>query len=218
MAHELDHVFVMCSPGAPEAEALIEAGLREGSPNTHPGQGTACRRFFFDNAYLELVWVSDAAEVLRPAARPTRLFDRWSGRDAGACPFGVVLRPAGALPGEPPFDTWTYSPSYFPPGVAIEIAVGTQLTEPELFYCRLPRRPDALPHQPTEHTPSRREITGLTIGMRDPSSRTAAIRAAEGLGLLSCVPSAEHLMTLEFDEGRARRPVDLRPRLPLVLR
>ena len=218
MAHELDHVFVMCSPGAPEAEALLEAGLREGSSNTHPGQGTACRRFFFGNAYLEMVWVSDEAEAQSPAARPTRLFERWSGRDAGACPFGVVLRPAGALPGEPPFDTWTYSPSYFPPGVAIEVAVGTRLTEPELFYWRLPRRPDALPRQPTEHTPSRREITGLTIGMPDPSSRTAAIRAAEGLGLLSCGPSTEYLMTLEFDACGAQTLVDLRPRLPLVLR
>jgi hypothetical protein len=50
----LDHVFVMCSKGAPEAEALLRVGLREGAGNTHPGQGTACRRFFFENAYLEL--------------------------------------------------------------------------------------------------------------------------------------------------------------------
>jgi hypothetical protein len=44
----------MCSKGAPEAEALLRVGLREGAGNTHPGQGTACRRFFFENAYLEL--------------------------------------------------------------------------------------------------------------------------------------------------------------------
>ena len=66
---ELDHVFVMCDVGAPEAAALHALGLREGSPNTHPGQGTACRRFFFGNAYLELVWVTDAAEAQAPARR-----------------------------------------------------------------------------------------------------------------------------------------------------
>ena len=61
MKAELDHVFVCCSAGGPEADALRRAGLSEGSPNTHPGQGTECRRFFFSNAYLELLWVSDAA-------------------------------------------------------------------------------------------------------------------------------------------------------------
>jgi len=62
---ELDHVFILCDEGAPEAAALLRIGIREGSGNTHPGQGTACRRFFFANAYLELVWVDDPP---RPAA------------------------------------------------------------------------------------------------------------------------------------------------------
>jgi hypothetical protein len=66
---ELDHFFICTAAGAPEAERLIELGLTEGAPNTHPGQGTACRRFFFENAFLELVWVTDAAEAQSPAAR-----------------------------------------------------------------------------------------------------------------------------------------------------
>ena len=55
----------MCAAGAPEAAALIAAGLTEGSSITHPGQGTANRRFFFENIYVELVWVSDAEEARR---------------------------------------------------------------------------------------------------------------------------------------------------------
>jgi Glyoxalase-like domain len=53
MPLEVDHVFICCSSGAPAAEALVRLGLREGSPNTHPGQGTANRRFFFGNAFLD---------------------------------------------------------------------------------------------------------------------------------------------------------------------
>jgi hypothetical protein len=49
VAVELDHAFIACRPGAPEADALLRQGFVEGSPNTHPGQGTANRRFFFDN-------------------------------------------------------------------------------------------------------------------------------------------------------------------------
>ena len=41
----------MCS-SVPHREPprLIRLGLREGSPNQHPGQGTANRRFFFANS------------------------------------------------------------------------------------------------------------------------------------------------------------------------
>src|SRR5436305_8641465 len=102
MGIELDHVFVMCARGAPEGDALVRAGLREGTANAHPGQGTANRRFFFENAYLELVWVADIAEAQGEVARPARLWERWSGRgDGRACPFALVFRPdatGGALP------------------------------------------------------------------------------------------------------------------------
>jgi len=55
MQIELDHLFVCTAPGAPEAERLVQFGLREGPPNQHPGQGTANRRFTFANAMIELV-------------------------------------------------------------------------------------------------------------------------------------------------------------------
>jgi hypothetical protein len=57
---ELDHIYCLCPAEAEvAARALARIGLTEGSRNSHPGQGTACRRFFFENAYLELLWVSD---------------------------------------------------------------------------------------------------------------------------------------------------------------
>lgn len=57
MTVELNHLFVCTAAGAPEAEALKAFGLTEGTPNTHPGQGTSNRRFFFRNAMLKLLWV-----------------------------------------------------------------------------------------------------------------------------------------------------------------
>ena len=57
MPLQFDHLFICTSVGAPDAERLVAFGLTEGEPNVHPGQGTACRRFFFRNAYLELLWV-----------------------------------------------------------------------------------------------------------------------------------------------------------------
>lgn len=63
MAIQLDHVFICTSLDAPAAEQLAAFGLTEGEPNVHPGQGTACRRFFFRNVYLELLWVHDPDEA-----------------------------------------------------------------------------------------------------------------------------------------------------------
>ena len=55
MAFELDHVFLAASHGAPEMRVLREAGFLEGPDHDHPGQGTASRGIFFENAYLEMI-------------------------------------------------------------------------------------------------------------------------------------------------------------------
>jgi hypothetical protein len=60
---EFDHMFICTAVDAPEADLLVAFGLTEGAPNSHPGQGTACRRFFFRNAMLELVWVHNESEA-----------------------------------------------------------------------------------------------------------------------------------------------------------
>jgi hypothetical protein len=234
MAVELDHVFILCAVGAPEAESLVALGLREGSPNTHPGQGTACRRFFFGNAYLELVWVSDADEAQRDPARSTGLFERWSRRGSGASPFGVVLRPgagprAADDPGggphgdptaslRPPFPTWPYRPPYMPPGIAIEIAVGTPLSEPEMFFIPVARRPDAIGREPTAHLISAAAITRVEVGVPGGGARSAAARSVEAAGAVSFMAADEHLMTMTLDAHRTGGTADLRPALPLELR
>src|SRR6478736_2891651 len=130
---ELDHIMIFCNVGAPEAGALTDRGLHEGPGNTHPGQGTANRRFFFPNAYLELVWIENSVEAQSPEARDTRLFERWQRRGNGACPFGLVFRPGPRGPVVPPA-SWTYAPRYFPPGFTIEVARDLPANEPLLFY------------------------------------------------------------------------------------
>lgn len=75
MGIELDHVFVCVAAGAPEGNRLTTFGLIEGTPNSHPGQGTANRRFFFRNAMLELLYVHDEREARSPLVAPTRLWE-----------------------------------------------------------------------------------------------------------------------------------------------
>lgn len=81
------------------AAKLSQLGLVEGAPHRHPGQGTACRRFFFRNAMLELLWVEDAEEAQSAQARSLRLWDRLSNAGNGASPLGMVVRPEGGSAG-----------------------------------------------------------------------------------------------------------------------
>jgi hypothetical protein len=120
---------------APEADGLLARGFVEGPPNRHPGQGTACRRFPFANAYLELLWVEDEAEARSESVQPLRLWERWAGRETGACPFGVALRPTRP-DAEPPFPTFEYWPSFFP--APARVSVRASAIEEPLVFCLPP--------------------------------------------------------------------------------
>lgn len=218
MAVELDHVFVLTRPGAPEADRLVELGLAEGEPNTHPGQGTANSRFFFHNAMLEFLWVHDEVEAARPPASGTRLLERWRGRGTGACPFGICLRPSGHGAAELPFPAWEYRPPYLPDGLAIHVAKNAELIDqPFLFYMPFLKPPTAsAAPQPMEHALGFREVTACRVhgpGCADGREPMASVARA---GAVRFVRDDEHLLVIGFDgEGRGKS-MDFRPDLPLV--
>jgi hypothetical protein len=191
-------------------------GFVEGSVNTHPGQGTANRRFFFENFMLELLWVADPDEVRNERTRPTRLWDRCQG-NSEVSPFGIIFRSAVMPPSSPPFATWSYTPLYLPPGLAMQIAEGTSLSEPELFYLPFLRRATTMSTEPIEHALPIRRIRALSVGVRNREQLSAASRSAEKHGLVSYFVSPQPVLEILF-EGRADMRIDLRPHLPLVFR
>lgn len=218
---ELDHLFVWASTGGPEADRLTAFGLTEGAPNAHPGQGTACRRFFFRNAFLELVWVCDPAEAQGEAVRPIGLWERAAGRAAGASPFGVGLRPCRPGGAEVPFPGWEYRPPYLPTPLAIHVGEGVPASEPWWFYLRFGRRPDdpGWPRpQPLGHAAGFREVTALRLAGPGLGSPSAVARAVTGAWAVTLAESAKHRAEVVFDGGGQGRAADFRPLLPLVFR
>jgi hypothetical protein len=209
---ELDHVFITCTPGAPEGDVLVQAGFVEGSRNTHAGQGTSNRRFFFRNAYLELLWIHDAQEARSERTRPTRLWERCGERVSTACRFGLVFRPAYEDE-RPPFPTWSYHPAYLPPSTSIEFAQGTSIAEPELIYLPFARA-DGLARQATAHPVGIHDMDAVRIGMPALDALTCASHAAQRSGWVSYFTADEPLLVLTTPDLGAR-VVDLRPVLPL---
>jgi hypothetical protein len=219
MPFELDHLFVLAQPGAPEAERLIALGLREGTSNVHPGQGTANRRFYFHNAMLELIFVTDEAEVRSALVAPTRLWERSRWRQTVACPFGLSIRAPGD--DSPPFPTFDYRPPYLPEGGAIPLARGTMAIEPALFINPYGSRPDSAPpeqREPLDHPLGVREISGVHIVSAGCELPTDPLRAVQERGIATFSQGEGHLLELTFDGGAQGGVADLRPELPLLLR
>ena len=219
MTFEIDHIFVCTAEGAPEANRLIALGLTEGEPNTHPGQGTSNRRFFFRNAMFELIWVHDEDEARSSATRRTRLFERWRRRAEDACPFGVCFRPSVDTAG-PPFAGWKYAPAYLPPSLAIHIGNNSEtLAEPMLFHMTFGSRPDKVPEstrQPLEHRIGFREITRLRWirpGHISMSPEVAAVFSSESLSVAS---GPSHALEIGFDHESKGNAVTLAPEMPVT--
>lgn len=213
---EIDHVFLRAKIDAPEADLLRQFGLTEGSGNQHPGQGTANRRFFFCNAYIEFMWVSDESDIRSDITRPTMLYERLS--DTSVSPFGVCFRPTAPASCSP-FSLWNYAPKYLPNGMEIGIGSDVPLTEPMWFFLENGKAPAAVPdehRQPLKHAVGVREITSIAIASPHEKQCSDAARAAIDTGKISIVEGEHHLMEITFDNNQSGQQHDFRPALPLV--
>ena len=217
VAFELDHFFIFTDINAPAADRLVSFGLTEGTSNDHPGQGTACRRFFFHNCMLELLWVHNPEEAQSVRTRPTHLWERW--HDRGNCPFGICLRPATHSSQAIPFSTWAYHPAYLPDSLSIAVGMNnTVLTEPWLFYSSFGKRQDTYPEQqrqPLKHPAGLTEITRVTIAIPDANLLSPELQAIVNHNLIQLHQGEPYQLELGFDGETQGACVDFQPELPL---
>lgn len=138
----IDHVLVFVAPDAPEVARLTSLGLAEDFRRAHPGQGTANVCFCFDNAYLELLWLTAPAEAASCTLARSALLARADWRRSGASPFGIALRsedPDASLP----FASWDYAAPFLPAGMTIAVAMASDdPRQPLLFRSPGNARPD----------------------------------------------------------------------------
>jgi hypothetical protein len=218
---EIDHIFICVKTGAPEAEALKEFGLNEGSPNRHPGQGTANRKFFFQNAFIELLWLDDALEAQSEVTKPTLLYERLTSKDDQTSPFGFCFRPADASEKRVPFTSWAYKPSYLPSRLEINIADGAPLSEPMWFFLSYGSRPDTTQNerrQPLIHQAGFMEITSVCVTLPKAEKLSEPATCAANSHCLEIVAGAGNLLEIGFNNETRGCSHDFRPILPMVFR
>lgn len=215
---EIDHIFICVNDDGRGADALKALGLVEGTPNVHPGQGTANRRFFFRNSFIELLHLTDESEAQSQLTAPTQLFDRLKCADGIAAPFGVCFRPSTV--GEKPiFPVWEYRPVYLPTALKVEVGYAP-ISEPMWFFLSFAKRPDEAPverAQPFEHSSGFREITSVRVTTPNSQAFSTPANCANQLKGFEIVHGHEHLVVLEIDHGASGQTQDFRPGLPMVL-
>ena len=223
---ELDHVFIVVQPRAvAETAALRSAGLTVGSRVArHDGQGTASVAAFFENAYLELIWVDSSVSVdAEHAATAQRFRKASSWGTTKQSPFGFGLR---RLPGDTaalPVPVKRETAAWLDPGTAYELLhqpadslAADFFVVPEgrsllssLAWLR-ENRPELL-----QHPGGGRAITLVRVHA-PPRHEPTAFRVLRP-GPLQMVRGTEPLIELQLDKGAQGRRVDLRPVLPLVI-
>jgi Glyoxalase-like domain len=114
---QLDHVFAFISPDSSAITDLEAKGLAVSYRRAHVGQGTANACFVFDNAFLELLWLTDAQDAQSALIARTKLWERSQWHNQGTCPYGLAWR--GDHSG---IETWPFAPPYLPAGVTIPVA------------------------------------------------------------------------------------------------
>jgi hypothetical protein len=220
MPFEVDHLFICTDRDAPIADRLITLGLIEGSPNTHPGQGTANRRFFFRNAMVELLWVHNPEEAQSEAIARTRLWERWRDRQS-SCPFGICLRSAPGSEDNPTFSSWDFKPPYLPESLSISVGTNSdRLDEPMLFQTPFSRRPDQQPiekRQPFDHPIGWGELTQLTLVSPSAQPLSKELRSVLDNSSIQIEAGDNYYLKLQFDGEQKEHRIDLRPDLPIVL-
>lgn len=152
----IHHIFIFTDNNGKVADELVDFGLTEGSNRVHVGQGTANRKFYFSNFYLEILWVSNESEMKSKQTQPTGLWQRADFKANHFSPFGLCM--ANTEDTETLFEkAYKYQPDYFPQGMPIDILKNDN--QPDLPWTfRLPFK-GQMKHEnePTNH------INGLSV-------------------------------------------------------
>jgi hypothetical protein len=208
MSLRLDHFFILADAAA--ADGLVDLGLEEGTPNTHPGQGTANRRFFFANMMLEILFIRDVEEARNGSGRKLRFWERAT--DRSASPFGLVFTKAQEETEAELFPGWTYQPDYLSDDQAFLVGDNSDLLVEPLCVC-IPFRFSRPTHEARQADRFAR-VTDMNISLPAPDASSVLEIATRG-ELITLQSNGSHHMEMGLNGRIAGKTRDLRPELPL---
>jgi hypothetical protein len=197
---DIDHIFIFTNNNGKIAEELVQFGLTEGSSRVHVGQGTTNRKFYFENFFLEILWVHNEEELKSDITKPTGLWQR-ADFNSNKSPFGLCI--ANTDETERLFESaFKYQPAYFPVGLNIDILKNEQnLNLPWTF--RLPFKGQKKNEtEPTEHSCGLKNLTSVEFGISNFDETDKFILQFIGQEKIKFNLSATNNLTLTFDDNK----------------
>lgn len=197
---DIDHIFIFTNDNGKVAEQLIEFGLSEGSSRVHVGQGTTNRKFYFNNFFLEILWVHNETEIMSASIEPTGLWQRANFTENNYSPFGLCL--VNTQETDPLFENvFTYQPQYFPQGLVIDILKND--AQPNLPWTfRLPFKGQKKNEtEPITHSNGLQFLT-KTVFHYESTIENQFLRFFEEDPTIEFVRGDKNWLTLTFDDSK----------------
>ncbi|MEL6561992.1 MAG: hypothetical protein AAFQ94_27645 [Bacteroidota bacterium] len=200
----IDHIFIFSDEVGNEADELANFGLIEGSSRVHKGQGTANRKFYFKNFFLEVLWVANQEEISSKSMQSTKLFERSDFQNNGASSFGLCLV------NEPSSDqvfenSYQYKPVYFPPNMPIEVVTNNDYHSLPWTF-RLPfKGVTENTNEPTEHSRPINRLTKAIFQYEILEGSQSFTEHFDGEEQIEYIQSDKNHLILEFDDLKEKR-------------
>ncbi len=223
----IDHIFFFSDRFAPELAYAQQHGFdRWPFPNTHTGQGTTGAYMYFDNVYIEFLWVDDpeAAEANIPRIHSDfNLRNDWR-KNPDISPFGIGLKDYEEDKPSP-FETKEYTAEWMRGNFSLYSTKGAENEkEPYTFFlpleitgeARATFGPQSAQH--LEHPNGARVLTGVKLVLPKGQKLSQTLKTLEKEGVLEIGHGDAHLMELTFDDGKQGKTADLRPHSPFIIR
>lgn len=195
-----DHIFIFTNDKGKIADQLVEFGLTEGSNRVHVGQGTTNRKFYFDNFFLEILWVHNETEINSELIKPIGLWQRANYQSNDFSPFGLCV--VNTDDTDRFFENaHKYQPSYFPDGMTIDILRNEhQPSFPWTF--RLPfKGKTGNETEPTKHENGITRLSKVDFYVENISDLNF-VQTFESEQNINFIKSDKTWLNLTFDEGK----------------
>lgn len=198
---EVDHIFIFSDNNGKEADDLLNFGLIEGSSRVHPGQGTTNRKFYFENFFLEVLWVINEKEIQNDITSPTKLWERSQFTKNGYSRYGLCLVNSGAT--DQLFEkSEVYQPDYFPKGMSIDIITNNENSALPWTF-RLPYRNEKkVNNEPKIHANNIKSLTKAKFEVNTSVLDNRFINSFSEFSNISFKQSNHNHLILEFDNQK----------------
>lgn len=212
---KIDHIFMGSELPDEHVKILVDFGLTEGEPNSHPQQGTAVRRFFFENSYFEFLYITDLNDIKSPTTKQAQIYERVTANDNKTSPFGICFRSGGNNLDFSNYKSWSYRPKFLPPPFKMDV-YGHKLKDPMLCYLDCVSDESFKKRIQQRHPIGFKDITSLSILSPYSDLDSKLKQDLDKTKIVQFKHNDAHILEITFDNGTQNKRHNFSPEIPLI--